>query len=194
MPKHVDGDERRAQLAAAAARIIGRSGIGAVTLRNVAAECGWTTGALTHYFADKQELLELTMEQSLAARRERWSTARASLQPGDVLRQTMFEVLPTDETSRLHWTVTFAFVAQAASEPRLAERQREAYRAFVDHLADLLDADGATSEAAHQIAVELTTTLNGVCLQALFDPQAWPAKRQRAAIEAALAAASPMTS
>jgi AcrR family transcriptional regulator len=187
MPKYVDGDERRAQLAAAAARIIGRAGIGAVTLREVAAECGWTTGALTHYFTDKQELLELTMEMSLAARRERWSAARASLQPADVLRQTMFEALPTDETSRLHWTVTFAFVAQAASEPRIAERQRDAYRAFIDHLAELLEATGSTPAAARQTAVELTTTLNGVCLQALFDPQSWPAKRQRAAIEAALA-------
>ena len=78
MPKFVDVAERRAQLAAAAARIIGRAGIGAVTLREVAAEAGWTTGALTHYFADKQELLDLTMEASLAARREKWSKRAAA--------------------------------------------------------------------------------------------------------------------
>ena len=182
MPKFVDVAERRAQLAAAAARIIGRAGIGAVTLREVAAEAGWTTGALTHYFADKQELLDLTMEASLAARREKWSV---------VLRQTLLDALPADDTARLHWTVTLAFVAQAASEPRLAARQREAYQAFVANLAELIEASGgAAGDEAVSAAVRLNTTLNGVCLQALYDPEAWPAERQRAAIEAALTAGS----
>ncbi|NMD23534.1 MAG: TetR/AcrR family transcriptional regulator [Actinobacteria bacterium] len=191
MPKFVDVAERRAQLAAAAARIIGRAGIGAVTLREVAAEAGWTTGALTHYFADKQELLDLTMEASLAARREKWSVARAMLPPDVVLRQTLLDALPTDDTARLHWTVTLAFVAQAASEPRLAARQREAYQAFVANLAELIEASGgAAGDEAVSAAVRLNTTLNGVCLQALYDPDAWPAERQRAAIEAALTAGS----
>ena len=100
MPKFVDVAERRAQLAAAAARIIGRAGIGAVTLREVAAEAGWTTGALTHYFADKQELLDLTMEASLAARREKWSVARAMLPPDVVLRQTLLCLLYTSPSPR----------------------------------------------------------------------------------------------
>ena len=60
MPKVVDIQERRAELAAAAAQLIARAGVGAATLRDVAAEAGWTTGALTHYFADKRELLLFT--------------------------------------------------------------------------------------------------------------------------------------
>ncbi|MET0910334.1 MAG: TetR family transcriptional regulator, partial [Ilumatobacteraceae bacterium] len=51
MPKVVDIQERRAELAAAAAQLIARAGVGAATMREVAAEAGWTTVALTHYFS-----------------------------------------------------------------------------------------------------------------------------------------------
>ena len=59
MPKFVDVAERRAQLAAAAARIIGRAGIGAVTLREVAAEAGWTE--LTERIAAGWSIARLTL-------------------------------------------------------------------------------------------------------------------------------------
>ena len=57
MPKIVDHEARRAELAAAVWRLASREGLGAVTMRGVAAEAGWSTGALGHYFADKEELL-----------------------------------------------------------------------------------------------------------------------------------------
>ncbi len=68
MPKVVDGDERRVELANAAIRVIARAGLGAATVREVAAEAGWTTGGLTHYFADKRELLKYTLSVSLERR------------------------------------------------------------------------------------------------------------------------------
>ena len=63
MPKVVDIEQRRAELTEAAARLIARSGIESATMREVAAEAGWTTGALTHYFADKRELLLTTFQR-----------------------------------------------------------------------------------------------------------------------------------
>ncbi len=38
-------------------------------MRDVAAEAGWTTGALTHYFSDKRVLLMAVFQDSLARRR-----------------------------------------------------------------------------------------------------------------------------
>ena len=57
MPKVVDHEERRAELAAAVWRLASREGLEAVTVRRVAEEAGWSTGALVHYFADKEELI-----------------------------------------------------------------------------------------------------------------------------------------
>src|SRR5262245_8293841 len=57
MPKVVDHEQRRAELAAAVWRLASREGLEAVTVRRVAEEAGWSTGALVHYFADKEELI-----------------------------------------------------------------------------------------------------------------------------------------
>ena len=81
MPKLVDADQRRGELAEAAARVIARSGIDGASMREVAAEAGWTTGALVHYFANKQELLAFTLQASLDRRRARHSDRAASRHP-----------------------------------------------------------------------------------------------------------------
>ena len=57
MGRAVDHDERREIFAGAALRVIMRDGIAGLTVRAVAKEAGFTTGALTHYFHSKDQLL-----------------------------------------------------------------------------------------------------------------------------------------
>ena len=116
MPKAVDLDERRTELAMAAIRVIARSGIVAATMREVAAEAGWTTGALTHYFAGKRELLQFTLSVSLEQRRS-LRPDRDTLSPDEALHSALANALPLDEDARRHWIVTMAFCAQAARSP-----------------------------------------------------------------------------
>jgi AcrR family transcriptional regulator len=186
VPRQVDHDERRHELAAAAARVIARSGVAGATLREVAAEAGWTTGALTHHFTDKRELLRFTLETSLEgrwARRQR----RRSMTPDEALRSTLVDALPIDEASLLHWSVTVAFCAQASGDPELAVTQRDAYREFRDDVTSLVQASGrGDGPEAVREAERLIALLDGVALQALFDPATWPATRQIAVIDDAL--------
>jgi AcrR family transcriptional regulator len=182
MPKVVDAEERRHTLAAAAARVIARSGVSGATMREVAAEAGLTTGSLTHYFSDKRELLLFTLQASLEQRRR--VRPRPSDADGAALLRTVLEgVLPTDESARLHWIVTIAFCAQAVTDDALAAEQREAYRGFVATVTGVLErgaADGSLivgddrkTDAEHLIAIA-----DGIALQALFDQTAWPSSRQ----------------
>ena len=60
MPRQVDHAARRAELADAATELIADVGVDGLRLRDVAARAGCTTGMLTHYFADKRELLRFT--------------------------------------------------------------------------------------------------------------------------------------
>lgn len=187
MPKLVDPEIRRVELTDAAARLIARAGIGAATLRNVAAEAGLTTGALTHYFADKRELLLRTFEASLQGRLAR----RPPRGPGDItesLRDTLVGALPIDEERRRHWMVTVAFCAEAAGDAELAGTQRDAYREFRGHVAQLLARalPARTRGDTLALAEHLIAQVDGVAVQALFDPESWPAERQLAALERAL--------
>ena len=57
MPKVVNHEEQRAGFVTASWEVIAEEGLGAATLRRVAAAAGMTTGALTHYFSDREALL-----------------------------------------------------------------------------------------------------------------------------------------
>ncbi len=72
MPKVVDSDERRARLIAATSDAIARDGLAHVTLRTIARSAGWTTGIVTHYFADKRELLMATFDHHADRARRGW--------------------------------------------------------------------------------------------------------------------------
>ena len=186
MPKIVDFDERRLELADATARLIARGGLGAATMRDVATEAGLTTGSVTHYFADKRELLLFTFNASLHRRRERRDTA-SPLEPAAALRTSLLGALPVDEGRRRHWMVTIAFCALAAGDEELAAVQRTAYREFRDWVTAKLVEGGAATRQAEREAEWLIALVDGVAMQALFDAESWPAERQTAMIEQALA-------
>ena len=193
MPKSVDSEERRHELTDAAARVIARSGIGAATMREVAAEAGWTTGTLTHYFTDKHDLLLRTFQASLEGRRAQ-RIERDLAGPDASLRLALAGALPIDEDIRRHWMVTIACCSQASGDPELAIAQRDAYR---DHRANITAlVQACTAErgaAAVHTAERLIALTDGIALQALFDPESWPPKRQWAALDEALATLPALT-
>lgn len=191
MPKIVDAEARRQELAVAAARVIARTGIEGASMREVAAEAGWTTGTLVHYFRNKRELLRFTLETSLDQRRAR-RAGREALSPEAALRETLLGALPLDDESRAHWLVTVAFCSGAGGDADLADIQRDAYRDFRGNVAELVVAADRVAPAGSTIEAErLIAAADGIALQALFDPESWPAERQVAALDAALMCVAP---
>src|SRR3954470_23718277 len=160
MPKVVDIEQRRAQLTDAAARLIARSGLESATMREVAAEAGWTTGALTHYFADKRSLLLATFQASLTHRRSLRPPHTASAAAR--VRSSLEGALPLDEGRRRHWLLTLTFCTQANADPVLARVQQDAYREFRGHVAELLvSAEFAKNGDAHPLAEQLIAAADG---------------------------------
>ena len=191
MSKIVDVEQRRLELARAAANVIARRGVAGASMREVAAEAGWTTGTLVHYFTNKAELLAFTLETSLDQRRSK-RAERAGLAAGDALRAVLDSALPADDEGRLHWTVTVAFAAHAAADPQLQRVQRDAYREFRSHLVGLLiDDEEMSSDAAAVEAERLIALVDGIALQALFDPETWPPERQFDALDAGIMTRTP---
>jgi AcrR family transcriptional regulator len=60
----------RDQVKEATLRVIATEGVPAVTIRRIAREVGRSTSAITHYFADRDELLREAVSETLAERQE----------------------------------------------------------------------------------------------------------------------------
>ncbi len=69
MPREVDVGSRERELRAATVRVIVDHGVAGVTIRRVAADLGRSTTAVTHYVADRDELLVRAVGGVLAERR-----------------------------------------------------------------------------------------------------------------------------
>ena len=161
-------------------------------MREVAAEAGISTGSLTHYFADKREILIATLRASLRQRRRRHRWNEQS-DPIEMLLATLEGAMVLDDDARLHWLVTTSFCAHATGDPRLADEQRDAYREFRTSVVECVrraQRDGAIDDrhdpefaAEHLIAIA-----DGIAVQCLFDAESWPPERQREHLRSAMSA------
>jgi AcrR family transcriptional regulator len=115
VPKRVDHDQRRREIADALFRIAATRGLQAVTLRSVAAEAGMWMNLIQHYFPTKEEMLRFGWQRiaELGAERAGEGVAPA-LRTGDeriVIRAYLLGVLPTDELGRMVCAVQIAYFA-----------------------------------------------------------------------------------
>jgi AcrR family transcriptional regulator len=160
VPKIVDHEERRRELAGAVWRVITRDGVANVSIRTVAAESGWSSGALRHYFATRDELLAFACEQVLTRVTERISGMRPSGEPREMARQLLLETMPIDEERHTEASITFAFLVLGLADPALAAIQRKILvgmsdlcRSVANFLLPDLPAAGQLSQARRLNAV-----------------------------------------
>ena len=130
MPKLVDHAARRRELAAAVWRVLARDGVGEVSIRAVAAESGWSSGALRHYFATRAELLAFACEEVVATVTRRIEQLRPQGSPREVAEALLRETMPLDAERHLESSIAFAFLALGLGDPELARVQRMHFAAM----------------------------------------------------------------
>ncbi len=121
MPKIVNHEKRRRELAEAVWRVVLRDGVEGVSVRNVAAEAKWSTGALRHYFGTKEDLLASATQLLEERVRKRFENRRYDGPPREVIHGLLCEVLPLDEDRRTEGDLWFAFAARSLVDPRIAK-------------------------------------------------------------------------
>lgn len=124
MPKVVDHVQRREELAKALWRVIERDGIEQASVREVAAEAGWSTGALRHYFASQEALIAFAAELVTANVTRRIQAMPYRGDPRGYLRGLLGQVLPMDDARRHEMSVWLAFVARARHDESLRAVER----------------------------------------------------------------------
>lgn len=149
-----DHDERRELIGLAAAELIATRGLDQLTLRDVAAELGVTTGVLTHYFPSKDALVGYTKELAFDLRFERARQAAEGRTGIERLHAVVGEMLPVDEERRTGWRLLVAFHGSAvgsAAMRRAHDRRMRRWFTLFDDLVGALVAAG-TLEAGTDTA------------------------------------------
>ncbi|WP_030608297.1 TetR/AcrR family transcriptional regulator [Streptomyces sclerotialus] len=124
MPKRVDHDVRRAEIAEALVRVAGRRGLHAVGMREVAAEAGVSLRLVQYYFETKEKLLLHGLRQLVdgfgvrVAARVRAAGEGAG--PRATVEALLKAALPTDEESRTFHLLHTSYAVLAVTDEALA--------------------------------------------------------------------------
>src|SRR5579872_5455458 len=95
MPKIVDHEQRRDQIALVACRVVAEHGFDQATIVRIAREAGYTTGMVAHYFDTKQDIIIAALRLILRRIEERL-TRQAGEARTDLIT-VLAEALPIDE-------------------------------------------------------------------------------------------------
>jgi AcrR family transcriptional regulator len=127
VPKRVDHEERRRQIADALLRTAATRGLHATGMREVAAEAGVSLRLVQYYFGTKEELMLFAMQHLAAqfseralARIQRIKETESPVSPRDVIAAILTEALPVDDQRRTFTVLYTAYFALSLTEPALA--------------------------------------------------------------------------
>jgi AcrR family transcriptional regulator len=166
MPRQVDHNQRRRQIAEAVWRLATRGGLETVTLRQVAAEAGVPPRQLQYYFGARDQLLlgalEILNTDAEQRALERLSALGEAPDPRAVVRGVLLEMLPLDEERRNRHLVHAAYFLRFLTEPALAAVARDAAPSLDGLLATLL----AQAQESGQVPADLDTAAEAAFLVA----------------------------
>ena len=179
MPKIVDHERRRDEIALIACRVVAQHGFEQATIVRIARAAGCTTGMIAHYFDTKQDIIVAALRLILRRIEERLAQADGA---ADLLT-LLSEALPIDHTRSMECAVWMAFWGQVPADKRLkrvnAWLHREYLRLFERCLArgwtEWRQWSAATRD---QLLRSVVTFINGVTASAVASRAEWPAARQ----------------
>jgi AcrR family transcriptional regulator len=179
-------EQRRDDVLRLARRVIAREGLEGASLRQIAREGDFTTGVLSHHFADRRALVVACFEHSM---REWLDTTSALLEDApsaaEDLRVFLHTAIPTGGEDTDGWRVWFQLCGYAMRDPATATTLAETDRRWEWLIArslrrwqqeQLIRADVQVRPTAGN----LLALINGLCLSALVDGR-WNHARERLA-------------
>jgi len=178
VPRLVDHDARRAEIADAVWRVVRREGIEGASVRRVAAEAGCSTGSLRHYFATQSELVAFAMELVVRRVTERVVALRPTGPPVRRAVAYLEVTIPLDDERRAEMQVWLAFIARALVDPALAELRDRAHADLRGLCAGVVRALGVTRDVPAE-AERLHALVDGLALHAVVDPRTTTPRRVR---------------
>ena len=197
MPKIVDHQARRAQIAEALWRVVAREGMAGTSVRSVAAEAGASVGAMRHYFASQDELLcfAVTSMSERVQDRVRHRLGELGRPPYSTsdLVAILQEVVPLDALRRAEFEAWLELVMRARTDAGLRDAALDAHRGvrlLCQHVVQAATGDGRTTAAAgrdagvRRLTDELHGVVDGLSLHLALYPDQTSPRRVEAVLRA----------
>ncbi|MBD2258531.1 TetR/AcrR family transcriptional regulator [Pseudanabaena sp. FACHB-2040] len=157
--------DRRLEVSEAAWRVIVREGLDRTTMRAIAQELGSTTGVVTHYFRDKDDLMLFALDRVIERTINHMQTCTQGYEGLDRLRQLVFSPLPLEPGDEDGWSVWIAFLGYAVGREHLMAEHRRRYA----QLHEILEKELKALQAAKLIREDLDLSLEANALIAFID-------------------------
>lgn len=158
-------DDRRIEVSEAAWRVIIREGLDRTSMRAIAQELGSSTGVVTHYFRDKDELTLFALERVFENLLKDMKACAKGRQGIERLEQMIFAALPFESSGIPGWQVWIAFLGYAIGREKLVQEHRKRY----DYLRQIIYQELADLQTAKLIRDDLDLMLEANALIALVD-------------------------
>ncbi|MQA11683.1 MAG: TetR family transcriptional regulator [Pseudonocardiaceae bacterium] len=191
MPKQVDHDERRAEIANATWRLIAERGIEATTMRAISSAIGMAHGALKHYFPDKNALIKTAFTHVFDATNTRIRERLGEATGLAGLRIFCLEVLPIEDVTKLEARVVIPFWQRALADAGLQSVFTDAMNVWRQQIHAFLRAaraDGSVRASTPDEAIveHLLAMLNGAQILAVLTSDTTTPKLQQQMIDSFL--------
>lgn len=142
VPKVIDHEQRKRELAHAVVAVASEHGLHAATLRAVAERSGHSMGSVQHSFPTRDDMLHFVLRYVQERRGERIRDAVSALRnptPFRVIEEIVDAVMSDDATNLRFERVRGMFLAAALHDPATAELLRGGPGLVVSMLTGLLD-------------------------------------------------------
>lgn len=188
MPRQIDHEHRRQQIAEATWTAVAELGVDGTSMRAIAERAGCTTGRLSHYFDSREDVLLGALRRAHLQASQRMLDVMHGHSGREALRAVLHEALPLDEQRRTEWKVWITFWAEAIGTQSLRREHERRYAEWTDLVRTLVGAADRTLGRAtvRQVSDALVAVVDGIGIQTSLSDDRSAARRARATVDAAL--------
>jgi AcrR family transcriptional regulator len=181
MPKIVDHEKRRDEIALAACRVVAAGGFNQATIVRIAREAGYTTGMVAHYFDTKQDIIIAALRLMLRRIDERLLRNSEAERPD--LLALLTEMLPVDEERYIECAFWIAFWGQVTTDKRLKRINSWVHREYQRLFQRCLSCawpewPRCPAEIRDGVLRSVSTFINGLTASTVASRSDWPAGKQ----------------
>ena len=188
-----DREAKSSELIEAARYVIARDGYAGASLRKVAARAGYSTGAVTYYFANKEAMVA-TVAEALFDEFDGW----LDNQPSSIDMRSIFDHMIVWTTSGRGdaWLVALQLLVRAATDRPLAAVIQKRYARFRRKLTTLIErwqSEGVVRSdiPADLLADQISAMGDGWTMMFPVEPNRFSSGRINALVNAAIAMLTP---